>query len=32
MAVRSLAYIRVETRDVGAWRRFGEEVTRPMTG
>lgn len=26
MAVRSLAYIRVETRDVGAWRRFGEDV------
>ena len=26
MAVRSLAYIRVETRDLAAWRRFSEEV------
>lgn len=26
MAVRSLAYIRVEARDIGAWRSFGETV------
>ena len=26
MAVRSLAYIRVRARDLGAWRRFGEGV------